>query len=593
MTIVSRKRRSSFCFSPLHSGIAVTTNNYDYAPKGNMAFGARKLQHNRGFLNDPNNNSRQLERDRSMLNGIKKVLDDTRRSFWSWLYSTAECENDCKDGYKRDCSESGKLEGYRRSESTGSVGDMSSLRPLVVRKRLRPDEMMVSNKKVKSVEGKEIFIQTMPKKQFESNESILQEKIKHSITPETSNLNLAKDPFNWDTGNSSLAVLETSPNRVIQYGTSFYRKGRRLNETLRNGRNRHLALNKAAPEISYLKMIYNGEYPPPMFEKERETQLKLLYKDSQSEKGLRKSIINLTEKIRDVLLDKKPQDSEDNDIVIVKEERVDPLYLKRKEFYSQQLKFDRSIMTFEEEFKSYKRLIEERRRIQVEVRKKQVRKLVPDLSDEIINEVNEALSKNDKGILSAKNNFEITVRDFKTLAPCRWLNDTIIEYFMKQLESQNKNIVAFNSFFYSTLSQRGYQGVRRWLKKKKVKITDLDKVFAPINLNQSHWVLGVIDIAHKKILYADSMSSVPSEMSFAVMKDLQAYLQEESGHTMGSDFELQHIVCPLQPNGFDCGVYVCTNALYLSQDQELTFDQIDVARMRTYIGHMILSKGKV
>lgn len=139
------------------------------------------------------------------------------------------------------------------------------------------------------------------------------------------------------------------------------------------------------------------------------------------------------------------------------------------------------------------------------------RKLVPDIGQDESNKVKKTLRRSDNGILSNRDNFEVTVRDFKTLTPRRWLNDTVIEFFMKQIEKNSKGIVAFNSFFYTTLSERGYQGVRRWMKRKKAQINDLEKIFVPVNLNQSHWALGMIDISRKRIVSSTLYQMVPTQ----------------------------------------------------------------------------------
>ncbi|AGO13848.1 AaceriAGL019Wp [[Ashbya] aceris (nom. inval.)] len=523
-----------------------------------------------------------------MLDGIRKVLDGTRRSLLAWMYA---------DTSSSDPSEydSGSSQGQAFFDCSHRDGEGDTLSETsVLKKRLHSDDLNVPQKRSRPVENSSGFPQASTQKPVQTKEAALVEKIDRAIAP-ASQLRLEKDPFNWDSQitTSSADRSSDAPERRFQYGTTFYRRRRRLQSLPRGGAQRSL-LSDPADEISYLRMVFNGEYKPlKMIQEERKQQLRLLEMDSRDTAGLKRSILNLTERIRSVLIDTKQSQKQDADVMIVKERMLDPLSLKRKEFYAQKLKFDRSILSFEDEFKSYKKLLEERKKIQDEIREQQRSAvLVPQLTDSDMRDIELTLARTDKGVLNNKNNFEVTVRDFKTLAPRRWLNDTIIEYFMKQIELKYTHTVAFNSFFYSTLSERGYQGVRRWMKRKKVKIEDLRKIFVPINLDQSHWALGIIDITKKKIMYADSLTSRPNSMSFAIMKDLQNYVLEESGGSLGQDFELEHIACPQQPNGFDCGIYVCTNALYMSEDQALVFDHQDAARMRNYIGHMILSEGK-
>ncbi|CCF56464.1 hypothetical protein KAFR_0B01650 [Kazachstania africana CBS 2517] len=419
-------------------------------------------------------------------------------------------------------------------------------------------------------------------------------------------LKFSKDPFGWN-------KWETTPiggpndqddSKPVQYGTRFMRRKKSKRENINDAK---MILRGRSDEVSYLKQIFNGEYTlPKVIEDERQQQLKLLERDrktGQRHNKFKKTVIDLTERIKNVLLDNKQslllkQKKEEDDLIFIKEKKLTPLERKHKEFYNENLKLDQTLLNFEKEFKNYKQLVEERKKIQDLIRKKReeeltkkqaLKKLIPELDASKIALVKKALSRNDNNMVMNKDNLEIRVRDLKTLAPKRWLNDTIIEYFMKSIEKKTERTIAFNSFFYTSLSERGYQGVRRWMKRKKVKIGELDKIFVPINLNQSHWALCLINIPDKTISYVDSLSNGPSAMSFAILSDLKNYVVQESGKMMGEDFEFMHLVCPQQPNGFDCGIYVCMNALYLSKDSALTFDHKDAVRMRIYIAHLILS----
>ncbi|BAO38672.1 ULP1 [Kluyveromyces marxianus] len=430
----------------------------------------------------------------------------------------------------------------------------------------------------------------------------LREQLEHSITPKKEILKLPKDPFKWSSDESGKANFDQSPSKV-QYGTRLYKKRAYKNKHSSNS----LALRQS-DELSYLKDIFNGEYRVPVeVQKERANQLRLLSNDANvssrsSSSNSSNNIMNLTEKIKTLLLENRrlitgPEGkgtSSDDDVVIIKERKIDPLEEKRKQIYRQTLKFDRSVLSFEEEFKSYSELIEERRKIAEEIRKlskpAKPEKLIPELSSKDVEAVKATLRRSDNSVLSSKYTLEVSVRDFKTLAPNRWLNDTIIEFFMKYIENNTPKTVAFNSFFYSTLANRGYQGVRRWMKRKKVDILDLERIFIPVNLNDSHWTLGIIDIKNKRILYLDSLSSGANSVSFLIMKNIQSYLIEESKNKLGKDFELCHLDCPQQPNGSDCGIYVCLNTLYMSKNYSLDFNAQDAVNMRVYIGHLILSK---
>ncbi|CAB4256199.1 similar to Saccharomyces cerevisiae YPL020C ULP1 Protease that specifically cleaves Smt3p protein conjugates [Maudiozyma barnettii] len=429
-----------------------------------------------------------------------------------------------------------------------------------------------------------------------------------------SQFNLSKDPFGWDKWETTEIGASDSPlinekNRTNgkrdtnrQYGTHFYRKNERRKENINNA---NMILRGRSDEVSYLRQIFTGKYEiPKIIRDERDEQLKLLERDRKigtaQNYRIKNSIVDITERIKRVLMENRKNltesrtESTDDDLIFVKEQKLTSLEKKRQDFYNDSFKLDQTLLEFKNEFRNYKQLIARRRQIQDEIKAKRekikkTKVIVPQLDSSQIQCVKDALNRQDNGVLSNKDNFEVRVRDVKTLTPRRWLNDTVIEYFMKSIERTTEHTVAFNSFFYTSLSERGYQGVRRWMKRKKVQITDLDKIFVPINLNQSHWALGMIDIKNKSINYVDSLSHGPNAMSFAILNDLKGYVINESKETIGQDFELNHMSCPQQPNGFDCGIYVCLNTLYLSKDSDLTFSYEDAARMRMYIAYLIMS----
>jgi Ulp1 family protease len=110
-------------------------------------------------------------------------------------------------------------------------------------------------------------------------------------------------------------------------------------------------------------------------------------------------------------------------------------------------------------------------------------------------------------------NQEITRKDLQCLNPGKWLNDSIVNFYIGMInERANKRskrghsrIFCFNSFFYSKLmgeseqSEYNYKAVSRWSKKAKVTITEMNKVLIPCNVNKNHWTCAVIDFG-KKVL---------------------------------------------------------------------------------------------
>ncbi len=113
-------------------------------------------------------------------------------------------------------------------------------------------------------------------------------------------------------------------------------------------------------------------------------------------------------------------------------------------------------------------------------------------------------------ILVEKFSQDMTINKFKSLAPEKWLNDEVINFYFNMLtEACNHHklgIHCFSSFFFIKLlvEKNGYHfnKVKRWT--KKIDIFALNKIFIPVNITNTHWGLVLIDIVLKTIIYFDS-----------------------------------------------------------------------------------------
>ena len=158
--------------------------------------------------------------------------------------------------------------------------------------------------------------------------------------------------------------------------------------------------------------------------------------------------------------------------------------------------------------------------------------------------------------------------------------------------AQNHNwpkCYAMNTFFLSKLEKDGYPGVKPWI--KKVDISSYDKIFVPVNLNNIHWCLAVIDMKKNGIYVYDSMGGEHNQ----VLKILLQYLKKEHMEKKGSidigKFTLENVKgIALQANSSDCGIFTLKYAEYLSRNAKITFTQEDIPNMRRLMIYEILSK---
>ncbi|KAL7468672.1 hypothetical protein ACHAXS_010029 [Conticribra weissflogii] len=168
----------------------------------------------------------------------------------------------------------------------------------------------------------------------------------------------------------------------------------------------------------------------------------------------------------------------------------------------------------------------------------------------------------------------------QTLQPGRWINDEIINYFLKNCLAKRDELLCstqpgrkrshfFNSYFVQTMfddknvnpAKRGkynYNNVKRWSKKVPGKdIFNLKYVVCPINLDNMHWTSAVMFMEERKIRYYDSMGGT----EWTKLEGLLQYVKDEHKAKKGKELEgweeWELLGCPdnipRQLNGEWCG----------------------------------------
>ena len=203
---------------------------------------------------------------------------------------------------------------------------------------------------------------------------------------------------------------------------------------------------------------------------------------------------------------------------------------------------------------------------------------------------------------------------FQTLRPGVWLNDEVIHAYFVLLQKREYSLACtdrgrdrshfFKSFFFTKLFDEGdtnaykYNNVRSWSNRVQGKdIFSLDKMIFACNVNRTHWTCVVIFMKEKRIQYYDSLRGDGYKYSKGLLKYLKdewkrkkstGHLPDESrwkivGNKSGN---------PSQTNGFDCGVFTCMYADFLSMGNPLLFDQQHIRQCRHRIALSLL-KGEI
>lgn len=178
----------------------------------------------------------------------------------------------------------------------------------------------------------------------------------------------------------------------------------------------------------------------------------------------------------------------------------------------------------------------------------------------------------------------------RVLPDKEWLGDEIINNYMELINQRDlalhdgkRTIYALSCYFFNLLSVNGYdyQRVRKWPRRAGVDVFLLEKIILPINVDNKHWILAVVNLKRSRFECFDSLGgrhpNVPSR--------LRRWLKEESLDKRGVELSLDgwqdhQGSCPQQKNDIDCGVFVCRFAECAAFDGGFDFSQKDISNLR-------------
>lgn len=198
-------------------------------------------------------------------------------------------------------------------------------------------------------------------------------------------------------------------------------------------------------------------------------------------------------------------------------------------------------------------------------------------------------SRANKPVVSAYA-IDISVRDIQTLNDTCWLNDNVIDFYLNMVTENSKDTYCWTTHFFTTLKSKGYQGVARWAKRRKVNLMEKDLIVVPINIMGTHWAAAAIDNKEQTISYYDSLSSSGNARAVLLLQD---YMTKECERLAVDPIQyslLPNVKTPQQQNGYDCGVFTCTVARKVAERSPLAFSQKDMKTIRRKMAYEIITK---
>jgi len=206
-----------------------------------------------------------------------------------------------------------------------------------------------------------------------------------------------------------------------------------------------------------------------------------------------------------------------------------------------------------------------------------------------------------------KGKIVLTVADFRRLEAEKWLNDEVMNSLVALINHRAQRVSCmlaaglpaaagiprafmFNTFFFSRLSERAgcydYDGVRTWAVKNGLDVSSVDRILIPVNVENLHWVLVVVDVKGRRFLFFDSLNGTAA----AVLRMVRRWLTDEVANHLGVDTArawdidswdgLIDVGLPRQHDRGSRGVFVLAAADCFALGVPLCFSQADMPVLR-------------
>lgn len=190
-----------------------------------------------------------------------------------------------------------------------------------------------------------------------------------------------------------------------------------------------------------------------------------------------------------------------------------------------------------------------------------------------------------ESFIKSKPRISFTQEDLHTLDGCNWLSDEVVNSYLNILRSRSEeNIGSTNTFFINKLERGEFDEALNWEGIRGEKINIYDKFLIPIHAGM-HWIIACCDFKNNELDLLDSFGN-----SYTRMTDLINTFLEFQGIT---PLPVKHPQVPRQYNGYDCGVFLLSNArCILLNNGVFDYTQADIPNIRKRIKSELLSESR-
>jgi Ulp1 family protease len=190
----------------------------------------------------------------------------------------------------------------------------------------------------------------------------------------------------------------------------------------------------------------------------------------------------------------------------------------------------------------------------------------------------------DDSVLEDYEKIGVSLKELHCLRPKGWLNDEVINAYLEVLGSvfPQKNVKIYYSFVFTYISET---------RLKDIGTETL--LFFPLNWDNMHWSLAVVNMLQAKIIHYDSLdSSVYTPEEFKAKLEIICRwlkLQARKAEYLSQDFNYScNSSIPKQHNTFDCGVFMLFfyTMLYFDQEKDLAKVRLPLHFMKEFRKHI-------
>jgi sentrin-specific protease 1 len=193
-------------------------------------------------------------------------------------------------------------------------------------------------------------------------------------------------------------------------------------------------------------------------------------------------------------------------------------------------------------------------------------------------------------ILFCYTDIELSISSLARLRPSCWLNDDVIDVYTGIIQQKYNNIYIPLTQFQKDVNLDGDVNVPkavRVINKENVttnrNVYNCEKWMIPINVNDDHWTLLVLNMQTCEIQYFDSLNhNISLALETGVITLMQGLDIPGEWKTIPIEEQL-----PQQDNTDDCGVFMITFAERLARGAPMNFSQDNILHIRELITNSI------